>query len=198
MRQKMGMLKNISQFRRLIKENDGVAAIEFAILAPVLILLFLGTLEISYAVAVDRKVSRISSSVADLITQGEEFNESELNDIMDIAKRIMRPYNEPAGNLKISLVAIEVASGEAKVQWSHGFNGGAEPAKGSTFSVPANIKVDGTHLLSATVSVDHEPAFSFVGFREGYITFDDSSIALEEQMFLRPRLDGGGIDCTNC
>lgn len=198
MKRLIGNLKKITPGRRKLSDDSGVAAIEFAILAPILILLFIGTLEISYAVAVDRKISRISSSVADLITQGDSYSEADLNKIMDIAKRIMQPYEDPANALKISLVAIEIDSGEAKVDWSHGFNGGDEPAQGSTFAVPANIKVDGTYLLSATVSVEHEPAFSFVGFREGYITFDDSSISLEEQMFLRPRLDGGGIQCSDC
>lgn len=183
---------------RYVADNEGVAAIEFALIAPILILLFVGTLEVSYAVAVDRKISRVSSSVADLITQGDSFSTADLNKIMNISERIMYPYDEPAQNLKISLSAIEIKSGQATVQWSHSYNGGEKPAKGSSFPVPTNIKVDGTYLLSATVSLEHQPAFSFIGFKEGALTFDDSSISLEEQMFLRPRLTGDGIACSDC
>ena len=60
----------IERFRTEIR---GVAALEFAIIAPILILMLVGTLEISLAIAVNRKVSRISSTVADLITQSQQL-----------------------------------------------------------------------------------------------------------------------------
>ncbi|MEM9277143.1 MAG: TadE/TadG family type IV pilus assembly protein [Pseudomonadota bacterium] len=176
-------------------DKKGVAAVEFALIVPILLLLFIGTLEISLAVAVDRKVSRISSSVADLITQSENFNEAGLDQLMDIANRIMHPYD---ATVKISIVAVYIDDdGVAKVEWAHGRNGGAEPAQGSLFNVPASIKTNDTFLLSARVSSDHEPAFAFINFDGSKITFDDASIELSEQMFLRPRT-GSGITCSDC
>ncbi|MEM7068821.1 MAG: TadE/TadG family type IV pilus assembly protein [Pseudomonadota bacterium] len=179
---------------RYLADNKGVAAVEFALLVPILLLLFVGTMEISLAVAVDRKVSRISSSVADLITQDENYNKAGLNKIADIAGRIMYPYDD---EVKISIVGIKIENNQAKVAWAHPINGGEKPAEGSIFEVPASIKTNDTFLLSATVGTSHKPAFSFIGYDGDSLSFDDAAIELEEQMFLRPR-KGGDIDCSDC
>ena len=183
---------------RYLKDSKGVAAIEFAFIAPVLILLFIGTLEISYAVAVDRKISRVSSTIADLITQDTTFTVAELNDLYEVSARIMKPYNEPAANLKISVVGITIENNEAKVDWAHPFQGGEKPAVGSIYPVPANIKINDTSLLTAKVTLDHKPAFSFIGYQNGGLKFDSSSISLSEQMYLRPRISTTGVECVDC
>ncbi|MEM9331470.1 MAG: TadE/TadG family type IV pilus assembly protein [Pseudomonadota bacterium] len=195
----MKMLKNrIAEQRKKIpflKNKEGVAAVEFALIVPILLLLFIGTLEISLAVAVDRKVSRISSSVADLITQGDSFNKAGLDQLTDIANRIMRPYDDV---VKISVVAVDIDSnGVAKVAWSYARNGGDKPAPGTLFTVPASIRTDDTFLISSTVGTDHAPAFSFLSFDGSTLKFDDAAIELSEQMFLRPR-KGDDIDCSDC
>ena len=192
------MIKPTSKISKILRRfgasERAVAAVEFAIIAPILILLFVGTIEISLAVAVDRKVSRISSSVADLITQSSKFTGDEINEIMNIADRIMFPYDDVP---KISIVGIEIKNDEAKVTWACQKNGAPKPAVGSTVSVPSQIKVNDTFLVSATVTTDHEPAFKFVGYENGRLTFDDASIEMSEQMFLRPRL-GGQVEVTGC
>jgi len=199
------MDKMIYKIKHLMKNNrfagdvKGVAAIEFAFIAPVLILLFIGTLEVSYAVAVDRKISRVSSSVADLVTQTDTHSKSTLNPIMNIADRIIYPYAQIEGALSIVLVGITIADGQARVEWSHNNGTGTKPAEGSVITVPESIKIDGTALVSATVSVEHEPAFAFIGYKNGKLSFSDRTIALSEQMFLRPRTAGAdGVICTDC
>lgn len=185
--------KLIDRFKSDLK---GVAAVEFAIIAPILILLFIGTLEMSLAVSVDRKVSRISSSVADLITQSDSFDADEIAKIMDISNRIMSPYYDEANPPSISIVGVEIRNDEAKVAWSCAKDGGESPAPNSDFSVPEQIRINDTFLVSAVVSIDHEPMVKFVGYSDGKLTFDESAIELSEQMFLRPRL-GSGVEVEN-
>ena len=186
---------------RCFKDNRGVAAVEFALIVPILLLLFVGTLEISLAVAVDRKISRISSSVADLITQEDNYTKDDLNKISDIAARIMYPYYTEAGEssaIKISIVGVEInSSNVAKVDWAHSINGAAKPAKGTDYEVPTSIRTADTFLLATKVEIAHKPAFSFVGFDGRSLSFDDTAIDLSEQMYLRPRR-GDSIDCTDC
>ncbi|MEM7214047.1 MAG: TadE/TadG family type IV pilus assembly protein [Pseudomonadota bacterium] len=178
-----------------LKDKKGVAAVEFALIVPILLLLFIGTLEISLAVAVDRKVSRISSSVADLITQGDSYNKAGLDQLTDIATRIMLPYGDV---VQISVVAINIDSnGIPRVAWSYGRNGGAKPAPGTLFPVPTNIANPDTFLISSEVTTNHAPAFSFLTFDGSNLKFDDTAIPLGEQMFLRPR-KGDDIDCSDC
>ncbi|MEO0327879.1 MAG: TadE/TadG family type IV pilus assembly protein [Pseudomonadota bacterium] len=180
--------------RSFRKSQQGVAAIEFAILAPILILLFVGTLEISLAVAVDRKVSRVSSSIADLITQSNDLSSNEVDEILDVANRIMQPYDD---DISISVVGVEIKDDEAKVVWACQRNGGGKPSVGSDYTIPAQIMVNDTFLVSATVATSHEPAFKFIGYKNGKLTFDETAIEMEEQMFLRPRL-GSSVEVTGC
>lgn len=167
------------------KEAKGVAALEFALIAPILLLLFLGTLEISLAIAVDRKISRISSAVADLITQSQTLSSQEIEDIMDIADNIMFPYDDVP---RIVVTGIEIKSGAAKVVWSQARNGGVVKTVGSNYTVPETIKTDGTFLVAATVDTTHKPAFKFIGYKDGELSFSEAAIELGEEIFLRPRI----------
>ena len=177
------------------KDNKGLAALEFAIISPILILLFLGTLEISLAIAVDRKVSRVSSAVADLVTQHEEqdFDQAFLDAMADIADRIMFPYDD---ELEIAIAGIQITNNQPRVVWSWGKNTTA-PAVNSVYNVPASIRQNDTYLLAAKVETAHEPAFKFVSFENGKLSFDAAAIELGEEMFLRPRLYDSQT-CSDC
>lgn len=182
----------VSQF---VRDSKGIAAVEFAFIAPVLILLFLGTLEISLAVAVDRKVSRVSSSVADLITQFEgDISPSDIQSIMDISERIMYPYDDPLG---IVVSGVQISGGNAEVQWSEASGSANELATDSVVDIPSSIKTDGSFLLVATVTSSHAPAFKFVNFANGKLTFDGEPIDIKETMYLRSR-SGGSQTCSTC
>ena len=74
------------------KDSKAVAAVEFALIAPLLLLLFVGTVEVSLAVAVDRKLSRTSSAVADLVTQLQSPTGADVESILGVTDRIMFPY----------------------------------------------------------------------------------------------------------
>lgn len=191
---------SISKLREKIlgfrKDSKGVAALEFAIIAPILILLFLGTLEISLAVSVDRKVSRISSAVADLITQETETIDADyLDSVFAIADRIMYPHDD---SVEIAVVGIDIDENSvARVTWKRTYGGATAPAVGSTYPVPNSIKNPDTFLVAATVKTDHAPAFKFVNYNNGNLTFDGATIELSEEMFLRPRQSDSQM-CTDC
>lgn len=92
------------------KDSKGVAAVEFALIAPILLLLFIGTIEVSSMVAVDRKISRTSSAIADLIAQGgftAGNTEAEMRAIFGMADRIMYPYTDKIPCIVISSVLAE-------------------------------------------------------------------------------------------
>ncbi|MDJ0613270.1 MAG: pilus assembly protein [Rhizobiaceae bacterium] len=197
-KQENAMGRFLVKCKLLRDDESGVAALEFAIIAPILILLFLGTIEISLAIAVDRKISRISSSVADLITrtQFSDLPVSEMDEFVKIANRIMYPYQD---SVAISIMGIDVVNGSSTVRWRYTTGGGTAPAPGQPFTVPANIRNTDAFLIAAVVKTDHSPAVGFINYDDGKISFDGASIELSEQMFLRPRrAKDTGIDCSAC
>lgn len=96
--------KKVSNF---IKNSKGVAAVEFALIAPLLLVLFIGTVEISLAVSVDRKLSRTSSAIADLITQTAGTpDQATVDTFFGITDRIMFPYVDRTPCVVITSLSI--------------------------------------------------------------------------------------------
>ncbi|MCP4070667.1 MAG: pilus assembly protein [Hyphomicrobiales bacterium] len=188
---KSGVQNLVSKFR----ENcEGVAALEFALIAPIMIMLFVGTLEVSAAVSVNRKVSRISSVVGDLVTQSTDLSSSDIANIMSVSTDIMEPYSN---SVKIRLTGITIAGGVATVSW--GCNQGwTSVADGSVYTVPTAIKIDGTFLVAARVQTTYQPMVGWARYSESAgISFDNTSVTMDEEIFLRPRI-GSSVKVVNC
>ncbi|TIV71910.1 MAG: pilus assembly protein, partial [Mesorhizobium sp.] len=66
------------------RDRRGVAAIEFAFIVPVLLIMYFITMEASQAIETSKKVSRIGSMVADLVTQQQTVVKANLDAIMKI------------------------------------------------------------------------------------------------------------------
>lgn len=177
------VLRRAAGFRR---DRKGVAAIEFALIAPFMIALWLGSIELSQGVAIDRKVSHASSALADLVTQQANLTRAEVEDIMDATVAILSPFD--TGNLSIEMAGVRIdASGNTRVEWSVARNGRA-PGRGSRYAVPAALRVPDTFLVAARLSYAHTPATTHV------IT---GTIRLEDSFFLRPRRSDD-ITCQGC
>jgi Flp pilus assembly protein TadG len=165
--------RRIRSFRR---NGKGVAAIEFGLLAPFMIAMWLGSIELSQGVSADRKVSHASSALADLITQQTNLTAVELDDIMDATQAIMMPFN--VNNLSIEVAGVRIdANGDTEVMWSETRNGTA-PAVGGTYAIPAPLVIPDTFLVVARLAYSHTPATAKV------IT---GAIELTDDFFLRPR-----------
>lgn len=180
---------------RFKQEVAGVAAIEFAIIAPIMILLFFATIEVSTALAVNRKLSRVSSTLGDLITQSQILSEDDIDDIMKAASLVMIPYKH---DLSIVITQISIKNGKATVDWSraHGKSSDGKDivpnAVGSPYTVPTKIKIDDTYLVSAKVNATHTPLYAKTTLGANRSLHMDKSTAadihMEEEIFLRPRI----------
>ena len=179
----------ISRFR---KDCEGVAALEFALIAPIMIMLFVGTLEVSAAVSVNRKVSRISSVVGDLVTQSAELDGTDISNIMNVSSDIMNPYGN---DVKIRISGIDITGGTASVVWSCNQSWNSAEI-GSSYQVPANIKTDGTFLVAALVQTVYQPMVGWARYSASAgLSFENTSVTMEEEIFLRPRI-GSSVAVT--
>ncbi|MBV6657076.1 MAG: pilus assembly protein [Devosiaceae bacterium] len=171
-----GILRIAQSFKRFRSDRRGIAATEFALIAPFMLALWLGSIELSQAVAIDRKVSHASSALADLVTQQANLTNAEIDDIMDATTAILSPYN--VGNLSIEMVGLNInASSDVEVTWSVGRNRSV-PSIGDTYEVPAALVLPDTFLVAARLFYDHTPATMHVF---------TGSVELSDAFFLRPR-----------
>ena len=162
---------------QLARDERGVSAVEFAVLLPFMFLLYMGGVEVSQAVATDRKVTMVARSVADLVSRTTSVSDSDMTDTFNAGVAVVAPF--PSSNLKVTLSSVSInAQGVAKVVWSSGYNTTARAA-GSTVTVPAALNVANTSLIWGEVSYAYTPTIGYV------LT---GTMNLTDQMYMRPRL----------
>lgn len=129
----------IERFRR---DVEGIAAVEFALILPLLLGLYLGAIETATLYTVDHKVATVASTVADLVSREKaEIKESTLDNYFEAAASIMQPYSTTGLVQTVSLLSID-ADGVATVSWSAA--SGAEEGR----------EVDSVYPLDATAKIN--------------------------------------------
>jgi Flp pilus assembly protein TadG len=105
------------QVARLRRDQRGASAVEFAMLLPLMLALYLGTVEISQGIGIDRKVTLTSRTVADLATQSSSLSSSDMANILGAASSVIAPYDSTPMKVTVSEVSID-ANGKATIAWS--------------------------------------------------------------------------------
>jgi len=152
MRKKLALLIATARqpIDRLISDRRGMSSIEFAMLLPVMVLLYLGGVEITSAIAIDRKVSQVARSLGDLVAQATNITAADMSNILGATSSIVQPYDDTRLQITVSSVQVD-AQGHAKVSWSDTKNGTAR-AVGSVVTIPSALAVANTSLVFAEVS----------------------------------------------
>jgi Flp pilus assembly protein TadG len=162
---------------QLAGDSKGIAAVEFALLVPLMLTLWLGSVELSQGIAADRKVTMTARTIADLVSQVQSIGNSDMTNSLNAAAAVMAPYSST--NLKVTVSSITIdANGKATVDWSETLNGTAR-AKGSTVTLPAALAVPSTSLIWSEVQYAYTPTIGYV------VT---STLTLKDQSYMRPRL----------
>ena len=166
--------------RRLLglgKDERGVSAVEFAMLLPLMLSLYLGAVEVSQGIGADRKVTLTSRTVADLVSQVSSIDNNGMSNSLTAGTKVMAPF--PSANLKIVVSSVKIdAQGNATVDWSDTYNGAAR-TKGSTVTLPDALKVPNSWLIWSEVEYNYTPVIGYV------VT---GSLILKDRIYMRPRL----------
>src|SRR5437763_8995332 len=91
----------------LARDQRGVSAVEFAMLLPLMITLYLGAVEISQGVGIDRKVTLTSRTVADLASQVTTIASSDMQNILNASSSVIAPYDSTKLQVTVSEVTID-------------------------------------------------------------------------------------------
>src|SRR5580658_3880403 len=118
-------MTNLSyRVRKFSKDADAVAAVEFAIVVPFMLVLLLGGAELGDGMAINVKVSATAHSVADMVTQNTSLSTTSLHNILTGATAIIAPYPVSGGQLQVTVSEISSdANGNMTLQWSQAYNG---------------------------------------------------------------------------
>ena len=160
----------------LIEDCNGIAATEFAVIVPVMLAMFFGTVEISSGVAANRKVTLMARTLSDLTSQSTSVDDTTVNNFFAASTAIMTPYDSTPTKSTISELYVDPNTHKARVQWS---KGSAPRAAGSTVVIPAELAVDDTYVIFSEVSYLYKPAVGYVMAKAG--------VNLSDLAYTRPR-----------
>lgn len=166
-------------------DKRGVSAVEFALLAPLMIGLYFGCVEISDAVGASRKVSLTAAALANLTAQVTTISASDMTNILDASTAIITPYAASKLKVTVSCIAVD-ASKNAKVKWSVTRGG---TALSGNATLPTALAVANTQLVFAQVSYAYTPTVGYT------IT---GTLNLTDQMYMSPRLSAPAYNGTAC
>jgi Flp pilus assembly protein TadG len=179
---------------RFIGDARAAAVVEFALILPVLLLLYLGSIEASSLITVDRRVNIISGTVGDLVARWNpddgQIPGATLNDYFEASEGIIYPYSTTGLMQVVSVVEVE-DDGTTKVMWSCGYNGGSKRTTNSEYpSLPANVNLiaRGSYVIASETSYSYKPMLGLV-FTE--------ALNLYQQGFYLPRY-ANSIDGPSC
>jgi Flp pilus assembly protein TadG len=184
---KGGVLRRIRSFRR---DNRGVAAIEFALIAPIMIGLYVMLNETASGLRAARKVTMAARITSDLVTQLTNVADADRNDIFASLTPVLSPFNASLASVRITSVRFD-ANGKGYVDWSEA-QGTAltahtrckptqltnPPSPLGILDVPAGLMVANSSVVLAEVSYAYTPVMGY------NIT---GTIELKDQLYTRPR-----------
>ncbi len=188
---------------RFARDRRGVAAVEFAIVVPLMLALYFLTMEVSQAIDSSRKVGRIASQIADLVAQQEVTSPGELDAIMKISQPLLQPYTRSEAD--ITVTAIRVTDDNvptARVVWSRKYaDGDYAPAlpEGAVVAIPRKLMARGSFLIRSEVDLQYWPILAWSAEGMEMLGVADTFFPMEmgERYYLQPR-QTRAIACAAC
>jgi Flp pilus assembly protein TadG len=129
------MLKLLNRFKRA---HEGMAAVEFALILPVLTALILGITELSSALECRQRVTAVAAQSADLVAQYTQISTAQMNDVMSAMNQILYPFPTSGSKIVISSITSD-GNGNGKVAWSKGTSGATLRAVNSAVALPSGL-----------------------------------------------------------
>lgn len=146
---------SLAFLRRFGRDGSGVSAVEFALLAPVLILIYFGLAEFCQAYMAQRRMGHATSQVADIVAQYQEVDAELVDDTFEVGGLVLAPFSDSTLSLRVTSIT-RGADGVARVTWSRAK--GMSKRSGNV-TVPAGlidngesiIMSEGTYVFSSTL-----------------------------------------------
>lgn len=160
-------------------DSRGMVAVEFALIIPVMLTMYFGTVETTNALTAARRVTSVTQTAADLTAQVATVSTADLNDIFSASAAILAPY--PTNVIKMTITSVVANASSAtntKVAWSKAYGGATARSTNSSVTLPTGLTTPGSSVIMVEVSYAYtSPIASFI----------TGPIVMREVAYLKPR-----------
>lgn len=182
------MIRRLSEsfdfLRRFRRDVRGLSAVEFALIAPVLVTVYFGLAEFCQGYMAQRRMGHATSQIADIVAQSDGITRDEIDDIFEIGGLILTPFEETPLAMRVTSVT-RGSDGVARVDWSRGKR---MTARTGTVTVPAGLIDNGESIIMS------EATYDYVSYINELLP---GTTQFSHAFYLRPRLVDR-IGCGDC
>ena len=170
------MTRRLSRFWR---DRRGVSAVEFALIAPVLIIFYFGMAEMTQAMLAQRRLSHLTASIGDIVARDQQLTDARVADLFSVGNVLMSPF--PTSTLRLCLVSIvSDANGKDVVAWSDPSNAPVDcPARNDVLDIPVSVLPAGKSVIMSKASYEYNSVFKFM---------IPQALTFRRTYYLKPRL----------
>lgn len=187
-------LRLLRNARRFGRARSGVAAVEFALLVPVMMTVWVGMVVATDALNADKKVTILARTLADMTTQMVAVSQGDMDSIFQATESVIWPH--PSTGLGMRVTAIDIdGNGKAFVDWSVvPSNSGLRGSYGATArctevkTLPAGLKVARTYVVFAEVEMNYQASVATQVVNELFGgAFSGGKVKMGDSLYMRPR-----------
>ncbi|EJN05287.1 TadE/TadG family type IV pilus assembly protein [Phyllobacterium sp. YR531] len=188
--------------KRFCFDRRGVAAMEFALISPVLVLLYMGSVETITGVDVNRKLDRASTMMSALLTQEKDtITKAKITDVMNLATATLLPYTRDTPKITVTSIVVGT-DGVAKVEWSRRRVNGVESrpfTKGTIVALDSNVAIKNTSVIRVDMTMAYVPLIAWTITKTVSKADGTAAIGLDltQQAYGRVRI-GQSTKCSDC
>lgn len=201
---------------RLHRDARAVAAVEFALILPLMLLLYIGVVDVTRFVIASRKLNLLSRTVSDLVSQqptaSGTISIAGLSNIFAASSAVMAPYSSNAVTLTVSAVDIKAKSNntccDALVRWSFTQSGTLRACTTPLTQVPNGTSPTPANFPASLVTANQAQAYGYTSGAVSYVIVADASYtyypvfaqtlawlsgSLKKTTFMVPRASSGPV-----
>lgn len=180
------------RFQRLAKDSSGVGAVEFALIVPVLLLLYLGAFELTLGLNVASRATSTAGAIADIVArQDKSFNKTFLATMPDVAAAIFAPKPTTGFSMKITGIQVD-SSLNAKVAWSWAQDGSKPYGAGTAVTLPSSMAAASTSFVHVEFAIPYKLITYLPGLNASV-----SNITISRDYYYRQRTNEA-VSCSDC
>jgi Flp pilus assembly protein TadG len=174
------------KLKGLRRDQSGMAAIEMALVFPVMLTIYFGLVDVTNLLSANRRVTLAASTLADLVTQAPGvITKADLTGFYNAVKPIMDPF--PSSSVGIQIFSYRKNGTAVTLRWQDTKNGSCGALPATTGLI--NLMTEGNDLVIARACVSITP---ITGKIVGSAPYN-----LVDTLVLRPR-QSKTIDCNDC
>ncbi len=178
--------------RSFLADRSGSSVVEFALLLPLMLTMYFGSIQVTDAISADRQVTLVASTAAEITSQYSSVATSDLTNILTVAAAVMAPFSVTSSNASVTLSFVCVDStGKATILWSQSLYG-TQRTGTVTSLIPSGLLTPGMPVIWGEATYSYRPTIGW-----GLV----GTVPMYDQLFTRPRQSpsiplNGGKSCS--